>query len=170
MDGCGGFLLLDGNRWTVGGVAPQSPPDICVRADWPRRAGTIVRQGADYFWQPWQTEELQFIPPGNTLPTGGSAAMTLSCPSPLSNSATLALGAPHRMNEHVDGAILVDQTVLMGDNADCHIRTSEFPDRIVMVARDGRWRAKLHDQDVWCELIPNERITLGSLAMTLEPT
>ncbi|WP_145421351.1 hypothetical protein [Planctomycetes bacterium K23_9] len=169
--------MLAGNRWTVGGFDQQSPPDLCVRADWPRRSGTIIRQDADYFWQSWQQDDTSLIQPGNLLPTGGSAAMTLDCPSPLSNSATLSLRGPHRFDGHVDAAILVDQVLLMGPTPNCHIRTIENSDQIVLVARGRQWEAQLKGQqndppenlDSRQPLVPGERIRIGSLAMTLEP-
>ncbi len=94
--------------------------------------------------------------------------MTLNCPSPLSNSAVLAVKPPHRFVGHVDGVILVDQTLLMGAGSDCHIVTREFPDRAVLVNRDGHWLGKLESGREFTELTPGVRITLGSLAMTLE--
>lgn len=162
-------MLLDGSRWTVGGFDQQSPPDICVRADWPRRAGTIIRQAADYFWQPWQSDESLLIKPGNVLPIDGSAAMTLDCPSPLSNSATLSLRGSHRFDGHVDRTILLDQTLLMGSGLDCHIRTTEFSDQVVLINRDGQWLAKPKHQDTLYPLPEGQRVCIGTLAMTLEP-
>ncbi len=169
VDGCGGFLLLDGDRWTVGGIDHASSPDICVRADWPRRSGTIIREGADYFWQPFRGDTRLLIQFGKSLPTGGTAAMTLTCPSPLSNSAVLSLRGPHRFDGHVDAVILVDQVLLMGPKSDCHIRTTEFPDQIVLMLRQGQWQAKIKDQNTFYPLPAGQRVSVGTLAMTLEP-
>lgn len=173
VDGCGGFLLLPGNRWTVGGVDPESFPDICVRADWPRRAGVIDREGADYFWQSEPTNaetntKRELITSGQILPISGSAQMTLDCPSPLSTSATLSLRGQHRFDGHVDRVVLVNETLLVGPAGHCHIRATEFPDQAVLVHRAGIWQAKLDTQTELYPLIPGERITLQSLAMTLE--
>ena len=97
MDGCGGFLLLSGDRWTVGGASHDSDVDICVRADWPRMAGTIEREGEDYFWNGIRsTEGRQWIGRDQTLPIPGSAEMTLGQPRPLCDSAVMLLKAPHR--------------------------------------------------------------------------
>lgn len=169
VDGCGGFLLLPGNRWTVGGWNAQSPPDVCVRADWPRHAGAIDREGADYFWQSSDLDRPRhLITPGQRLPIRGSAQMTLNCPSPLSTSATLSVSAPHRLDGHVDGAILVNETLLVGPTGDCHIRATEFPTRAVLVCRAGQWQAKADGDSGFSQLSPGERTTLNTLAMTLE--
>ena len=173
IDGCGGYLLLPGNRWTVGGIDPQSAPDVCVRADWPRRAGVIDRDGADYFWQSESSTDVsdttrQLIISTQVIPISGSAQMTLDCPSPLSSSATLSLRGQHRFDGHVDSVILVNETLLIGPSRDCHIQSIDFPDRSVLVCRAGRWQAKIDTQSDFHQLVPGKRITLQSLAMTLE--
>ena len=94
--------------------------------------------------------------------------MTLNCPSPLSNSAVLSVKPPHRFVGHVDAVILADQTLLLGANDDCHIVTREFPDRAVLVNRDGKWRGKTDSARDFLEISPGIRFTIGSLAMTLE--
>lgn len=168
VDGCGGYLLLTGSQWSVGGVDPRSPAEICVRTDWPRRAGMIHRKGGDYFWQHANDDTHQLINPKQPLPIGGSAAMTLTCPSPLCNSAVLSIRPPHRFADHIDEVMLVDQTLLMGAGKDRHIVTREFTDEAVLVHRQGSWMGKLNSQGEFEEITPGIRITLGSLAMTLE--
>jgi hypothetical protein len=168
VDGCGGYLLLGGDRWSVGGIDEQSPADISVRTDWPRRAGTIDRVAADYFWQASQGQSRQLINHRKPLPIAGSAAMTLNCPSPLSSSAVLTLAPPHRFAGHVDHVILVDQILLIGGDKDCHVESPEFPDRAVLVNRAGKWLGKLDSGSEFTEITPGIRVTLQSLAMTLE--
>jgi hypothetical protein len=140
-----------------------------VRADWPRYAGKIVRQSADYFWHANQQEKGVLVQSGKPLPIGGSARMTLACPSPLSNSATLTLRGPHRFDGHVDGVVLVDQLLLIGPSLDCHIRASDTEDQVILLRREGQWQSKLKNQDQLHEFPPGKRITVGMAAMTLEP-
>ena len=94
--------------------------------------------------------------------------MTLTCPSPLSTSATLSLRGPHRFEGHVDAVVLVNETLLVGPGSDSHIRATEFPDQAVLVLRDGKWQAKLSSERKFHQLTPGQRVTLQSLAMTLE--
>lgn len=169
VDGCGGFLLLAGNSWSVGGLANGTSADICVRADWPRFAGTIERDGADYFWNGIRSSAgRELINGGQPLPVPGSAVATLEQPSPLSDSAVLKLSVPHRFDQHVDGVVLVNQTMLVGPGPDCHIRCRESTDRAVLTRRGGRWLAKAGLAGDFEELCPGQRTTLRSLALTLE--
>lgn len=176
IDGCGGYLLLTGNRWTFGGVHAHSIADVRVRADWPRVAGRLERQASDYFWcdlsSAVPTEPTRsLIRPGRTLPIVGSARLTLSQPSPLVATAVLQLAAPHRFDEHVDGVILVDQTLLIGPYPECHIRCDPpkdqpIPERLLMTHCGGQWQAGVagHLQP----LIPGQTTQLHSISMTLE--
>ncbi len=181
IDGCGGFLLLTGDRWSVGGPSSQQLADICVRADWPRNAGTIERNSGDYFWRANDNGSpvehghsiansipRALITSGRPLPIPGSACVTLQTPSPLSSSATLTLTAPHRFADHVDGVVLVDQTLLIGPQPDCHIRCHQLDDRIVLTCRGDTWMGKVGLAADFEELVPGNRVTLQSLAMTLE--
>jgi len=94
--------------------------------------------------------------------------MTLNCPSPLCSSAVLSVAAPHRFAGHVDSVILVDQILLIGGDHDCHVDAREFPDRAVLVNRAGKWLGKLDSGSEFTEITPGIRVTLQSLAMTLE--
>ncbi len=181
IDGCGGFLLLAGNHWSVGGLSQAGTADVCVRADWPRYAGSIERAGGDYFWNGARaaaspeltTPEMiarELITSGQTLPVPGSAALTLRQPSPLCDSAVLSLSPPHRFDQHVDGVVLVNETLLVGPTPDCHIRCRESSDRAVLTRRGDRWLAKAGLAGDFEPLEPGQRITLRSLAMTLEET
>ena len=169
MDGCGGFLLLTGGPWSVGGWSQGPKADVCVRADWPRRAGMIQRSGEDYFWidekKPRRSELIQN---GKALPVQGSAVMTLRKPSPLSNSAVLALQAPHRFDDHIDAVVLAGDTVLIGPSDDCHIAYRGIPNRVIVMRKDDCWLAKEGSNGDFQRLLPGERMMLENLAITLE--
>lgn len=169
IDGCGGYLLLTGEEWEVGGAREHESPAISARADWPRKAGKLVREDQDYFWQPAESKQ-QLVIPGTSVPISGSAVMTLNCPSSLSNSAVLTLTPPHRFGGHVDAIILVDKTLVIGPGETNHIRTHHFSDQAVMVKRADGWHAKLATESKFASFsqAPQNRITLGSLVMALE--
>lgn len=169
VDGCGGFLLLSGDQWTVGGLSQGSQADVCVRADWPRMAGTIERSGEDYFWKDLQKpSRRELIQSGQRLPIAGTAVMTLQKTSPLSNSAILKLQAPHRFVDHVDAVVLAGDTVLIGPGVDCHIQYRACSDRAIVTRRGDQWLAKIGLSSDFQPLTPGERTMLGNLAITLE--
>ncbi len=49
IDAVGGYRLLQGDRFTVGGMGGEPRPDIAVRCGWSSRQATLQRIGED-FW------------------------------------------------------------------------------------------------------------------------
>jgi hypothetical protein len=172
VDGCGGYLLISGERWTVGGATSQAhQADIVVRADLPRLAGTLERSGGDYFWKGGrQGDARELVRRGKVLAMEGSARLILDQPSALCDSAILKLEPPHRFDEHVDAVILASDTILLGNGRDCHIRCRESSDRAVLIRRGDRWMAKAGLAGEAIELQPGRRTMLQNLALTLEET
>ena len=169
VDGCGGYLLMTGVRWSVGGLSPVSTVDICVQADWPRLAGQISRRGADYFWQGQKAADQKILlTDGTQVPVDGSALMTLGKPSQLSDTAVLSLNGPHRFDQHVDGVVLVRETILVGPGSDCHLRCRDASDRVVLQLKGNQWYAKAGLLGDFQRLEVGSRVVLQSLAMTLE--
>ncbi|MDB4561263.1 hypothetical protein N9298_00075 [bacterium] len=143
--------------------------DVCVQADWPRLAGQISRRGADYFWQGQNSlESKTLLTDGTPFPIQGSALMTLGKPSQLSDTAVLSLNAPHRFDQHVDGVVLVRETVLVGPGSDCHLRCRGASDRAILQLKDNQWYAKAGLLGDFQKLEVGHRVVIQSLAMTLE--
>ena len=169
IDGCGGYLLVNGVQWSVGGLSRATNADVCVQADWPRLAGQISRRGADYFWQGQNSlESKTLLTDGTPFPIQGSALMTLGKPSQLSDTAVLSLNAPHRFDQHVDGVVLVLETVLVGPGSDCHLRCRGASDRAILQLKDNQWYAKAGLLGDFQKLEVGHRVVIQSLAMTLE--
>ena len=186
VDRCGGFELLIGDRFTIGGSRGERPSQVQVRADWRRCEGTLVRRDGDYFWTPVVDDVRRggrvgerLMRPGDVFPIEGSATLSLSKPSPLSGSAVLSLAPPHRFEHHVDRVILVEQTIWVGPSSSDHIRCSSMDASAVIVIRDGIWRAKLKGHSLGngdakqgghplVNLEPGQRVSLGDIDMMLE--
>ena len=160
---------MTGVRWSVGGLSRASTVDICVQADWPRLAGQISRRGADYFWQGQRAADQKILlTDGTQVPVDGSALMTLGKPSQLSDTAVLSLNGPHRFDQHVDGVVLVRETILVGPGSDCHLRCRDASDRVVLQLKGNQWYAKAGLLGDFQRLEVGSRVVLQSLAMTLE--
>jgi len=191
IDGCGGYRLVVGSRWKIGGpdfgVIEDADPVIRIQADVPRIAGELTRVETDYVWQGASGEDADAKPvlvgPDHPIPMVGSARLFLNVPSPLSPSAVLSLDPPHRFSGHVDGVILVTDTVLIGPGRECHVRCPAMEERCVLSVRQpenttglawGRWGQKKANQ--WRlirsgqppqDLSPNQRLTIQDVSMTL---
>ncbi|TWT80028.1 hypothetical protein CA13_14400 [Planctomycetes bacterium CA13] len=172
VDGCGGFLVLTGDRWTVGGAMVADKNDIAVGADLPRTAGTILRNDDDYFWENNEANTANakpaMIQSGTALPIPGSARLNLHKSSPLSGSAVLTLDPPHRFADHIDAVILADQTILVGPTPECNVRGTMLGGNIVMTRRGNRWYGKVIGTQDLKECPIGERVEIGNVALTWE--
>ncbi len=167
IDGCAGYWLLEGSRWTLGGAAAAGTVEIALLADLPRRAGQIERDGDDFFWLPCDRERV-LLRDTQDLPVGGSARMMFARPSRLCGSAVLRSMPPHRLADHVDGVLLFHQTLLIGPRGDCHVRCPHAESTLVLTRRGPRWLVKPTEGEAFVELMPRARTTIGNVAITLE--
>jgi hypothetical protein len=183
VDGCGGYLLLTGNRWSIGGSGLRSDVDIGLLADCPRRAGEIVCSQGDFFWDDGRkksslrrgsgrsvdaTAAPVWITHGQTLPVPGSARVIFRQPSALCGSAVLGVLPPHRFSDHVDGVILVHDSFLIGPGEDCHIRCDPLTAPVIVTRRGRQWLAKEGPAGDFFELCVETRQSLPLISMTLE--
>ncbi|WP_144058063.1 hypothetical protein [Novipirellula maiorica] len=170
VDGCGGFLILSGDSWTIGGASPAGSSDVRIHSDLPRVAGTLSRREDSYFWEfAGAARPAELILSGHPLSMTGSASLIFRHPSPLSRSAVLTLMPPHRFDGHVDGVILADETLLMGATADCHIKAAHLgSEKVVMTRRGDRWLGKVVGDTELSELTVGQRMEVGEVEMTLE--
>ena len=169
IDGCGGFLLLVGPRVRVGSGASPLHCDISIRADLARTAGMIEREDDDYFWQAGDSaSQRSWIQSGSQVSSLGSARLVLRQPSPLTRTAVLELGSPHRFGEQVDAALLVDGTILIGPTPDCHVRLRRSERTITMVYRSGLWVLRSGTDEAWKHVSLNETLSIDAMSMMLE--
>lgn len=184
VDRGGGFDLRTSPVVNIGGARPGSqtrslastlrpesqPEPIQVFSDWRRDEGQLARRDGDYFWIPvGERSQEQLIRDGQIVPINGSARLRLSKPSILSGSVVLSLEPPHRFAGHVDAAILVEQTVLIGPTTDQHICCPWLDTSVILVFRDGNWQAKQKSHGL-VPVPPGKRVSLGNLDLTMEET
>jgi hypothetical protein len=166
IDGVGGYLLLPGDDWAIGGPTAAGDSEICIQGDLSRREACLRRQDANYVLQPLGTVMLggrrmnrpATLRDGDviTLGTGVSDSRTTSNPvyagqagrgvnleftkpHPLSSSAKLTLDGRHKTCPRSDGVILLADTCILGPNRNCHIATPLADCETVLLFRDGGW-------------------------------
>lgn len=168
VDGVGGFLVLPGQRWTLGGAAAGGQVDIAILADCPRDAGRIERQGEDYGWVD-RDGGRTWLRHGDSLPLAGTARVTFGRPSPLSSSASLRVAPPHRWLEPADAIVLLETSCLIGRGAGNHVVCPQTEDTWTLTLGRGGWKAGRLGSGSWTPLTPGRRTVLGEIAVTLEP-
>jgi len=62
IDSVGGFRLLEGDRFTIGGSGGDDPADIAVRSAWRSQMAMLRRVGDDFWLQRGSTTQTGFAP------------------------------------------------------------------------------------------------------------
>lgn len=193
VDGVGGYLLLPGDDWTIGGPSGSDDAEICVQGDLSRREACIRRQGSDYVLQPLGTvllggrrmnrpamlrdgDLLNLGPVASGSSVGGGVRVEFSKPHPLSASARLTMMGRHRTSPRCDGIILLADTCILGPTRSSHIPTAMAEAEVVLLYREGQWFCRstcegvLDGQSVQgrVNLPAGSRMEVAGLAFTLE--
>lgn len=180
IDSVGGFRLLEGERFTIGGLGGEDPADLAVRSAWRRRVATLQRV-EDEYWLDHEDSGVhaRAVPWGEPISlshrepaTHAEPQLRLHKPSPLSRTAVVTLDPPHRFVSPVDAVLLVDATVLIGQARHHHIRTPQYcGESLVLSKRDDQWRINrsggLPKAASAISIVEGQSIEIDSLVMTL---
>jgi hypothetical protein len=159
VDGVGGFLLLPGDDWTIGGPSGSDEAEICIQGDLTRREACIRRHGNDYVLQPLGTvflggrrmnrpttlrdaDQITLGKAGQQGLAGGTGRgvqIEFTKPHPLSSSAKLILDGRHRSRPRSDAIILLADTCILGPTRASHVSTPLAESEVALLYRDGKW-------------------------------
>jgi hypothetical protein len=185
IDSVGGFRLLEGDRFTVGGLGGDDPADIAVRSSWRTRMATLSRSGDGFWWSPHLPSSPDSAAPSDPLPThplmsgevifpgaqdavpgSGLPHLRFHQPSPLSKTAVLTLDPPYRFVAPVDGILLFDKTILIGPDPTNHIRVSRMTESLIMIKRGNEWTIRQQDSSTR-SMVDGQSVDIGDLVMTI---
>jgi len=180
IDSVGGFQLLEGDQFSVGGLGGDDPADIAIRSAWRSRMAVLSRSGEDFWLKQLISGEaesetsLAMTTSGEVLaidkPTSGAAAneprLRLEKPSPLSRTVVVTLDPPHRFVTPVDAFLLTDKMILIGQDRSNHIRVSRLSEGLIMIKRGDDWTIRKKDSAAQA-MFDGQRIEIAGLAMTI---
>jgi hypothetical protein len=148
VDRGGGYDVLQGQCFSIGGAASSKLADIAVRSPWGRHVATLWRGpggdllcldrgGAAAVATPLGSDqELKFSVDGSL----NEPRLRYQRPCPLSGTAVLTVLPPHRLLGPTDGVILLDQTLLVGPEPFNHVRVAALSSQgWVLFQRQQQW-------------------------------
>ena len=148
VDRGGGYDLLEGDRFSIGGPGGDDPADIAVRYRWGRRVAILIRSaGGDMIRYGTDVAAVTGRPLGHDQPlVFGSASdaalprLRYQRPCPLSGSAVVSVTPPHRMFAPIDASVLFQQTLLLGPESFNHIHVPALsPQGWIVFRRGDQW-------------------------------
>lgn len=179
IDGGGSSLWLAGDRVRIGRAGSSAQVDVAIPADLQGNHADVLRSGDDYFLVAHGVAEVNHRPvqrvllrDNDRIQLGSNAKLTFHKPSARSGSAVLKLHHRCRLPRDVSSVVLFRETALVGPQANCHVRTREGGNQVVVFARDGRFFAReapLGNRGIVGdvkELRQNESVTIGDLRLT----
>ncbi len=149
IDGVGSYLLLAQDRVTVGRAGSSARPDIALSADLEGIHAEILRVDGDYFIVArgevtvgGRSVERHLLADGDEIRLGKRARLTFRMPTSLSSTAILELGSGLRVAGDVKRVILIDEHLLVGVGADCHVQAREVNGPVVLSVDGDGFRLK----------------------------
>lgn len=144
MDGGGSFLLLRGERITIGRAGTGASADLQLISDLSERQAEVIRAGEDYFVVSNSGVELggrpvdhALLQDGDRLRLGRRIRLTFLRPSKKSPTAVLDLGDGVRTTSDCRRVILWSGPLLMGGARECHVRLGPSMGGVILLERDG---------------------------------
>lgn len=145
IDGVGSFLLLRGERVSIGRAGPGATADLRLVSDLSERQAEIIRAGDDCFIASSGGVELAGHPvdyallqDGDRIRLGRRVRLTFLRPSKKSSTAVLDLGDGVRTTTDCRRVILWSGPLIMGSTRECHVRLSPSVGGAILTEREGR--------------------------------
>lgn len=175
IDGAGSFLLLRGDRVSVGRAGPGATADLQLVSDLSERHADIVRAGEDYFVASTSGVELAGHPvehallqDGDRVRVGKRVRLTFRRPSQKSPAAALDLGEGVRTTTDCRRVILWSGPLILGATRDCHIKLGASLGRAVLIERAGRLiLRRLGQTDEVIPLAVGQQVECGDLRLSI---
>jgi len=144
VNGGGSYLLLRGDRISIGRAASQQPADVAIFSDLAERHAHISKVDEDYFLFAGKDVEVggrrtkhQLLRDGDRVVLARRAKFGFRLPSRKSLSAVLDLSDTTKMPNDVRRVILFDRHATIGVGHNSHIRCTTALQTLVLFERDG---------------------------------
>ena len=141
----GSFLLLRGDRTSIGRSGGHRPADLELLSDLSERHAEIVRAGEDYFLVSMAGVELAgravenaLLQDGDRIRLGPRVKLRFGKPSLRSTAAVLDLTDGVRTTSECRRVILWNGPLLLGSTRECHIPIRTAQSTTIIVERDGQ--------------------------------
>ncbi|MGL6076637.1 MAG: hypothetical protein ACRC8S_20980 [Fimbriiglobus sp.] len=135
VDGVGGYLVCLGDRVTIGQATADMMPDIPLFAPIGGLHATLIRTEEGYVLDSQREAKIQGLPTEKGLlrtedriTLGTSCQLIFRKPTTASGTSKLEIASGHRLPWAVDGIILMDQTLILGNTEQVHIPLPCFYD------------------------------------------
>jgi hypothetical protein len=144
VDGGGSYLILPGDRATIGRAVAQRPADIPIFSDLAEQHAVVHRVEDDYFLISSREVEVggrktrhHLLCDGQRVVLGKKAKFTFRVPDPKSATATLELSDTTKMPNDVRRVVLFRHHAIIGTGPGAHLNCRHAATPLVLYERGG---------------------------------
>jgi hypothetical protein len=152
VDGVGSYLILGGDRVTIGRPSTSARPDIALLAELEGVHAEVLRVEQDYFLVPrgpatvgGKPVKRHLLADGDEFVLGARSRLTFRMPTSLSPTAILELGPGLRLEGDVRKVVLLDGHLIIGPGKGCHIETGRAEGRVILSAGAEGFRCRAQE-------------------------
>jgi len=139
VDGVGSYLLLSGERTTIGRIGSSALADIALAGDIEGVHAEILRVEHDWFLVPraptrvgGRAVERHLLADGDRIELSQKVRLDFRLPTSLSSSAVIELPRDQRLPCDARRVILLDGNLILGATTACHVITPDAAARVVL--------------------------------------
>ncbi|HUU82716.1 MAG TPA: hypothetical protein VM243_04350 [Phycisphaerae bacterium] len=180
IDGGGSFLVLRGDRVSLGRAAAKLPADVPIFSDLSEHHAEIARVDDDYFLFATRDIEVggrktrhQLLRDGDRVGLGRRARFTFRLPNRKSPSAILQMSDSTRLPNDVRQVVLLRQTAMLGVGPSVHIACRSAQRGLLLFERAGGLWVQLQGRDGAAEgarpIEIGRTIEMAGVSFTVEP-
>lgn len=145
IEGGGSYLLLRGDRATIGRAVASKPPDIPIYSDLAEHHAELGRIDQDYFLIASREVTVggkptrhHLLRDGDRVVLGRKAKFTFRLPSRKSASAVIDLSDSSKLPHDVRRVVLFADHAVIGSGRNVHVSCSTCTRELVLLVREGR--------------------------------
>lgn len=171
VDGVGGFLVCADSSNSIGQATQQNDVSIPISGDIQQVHAKIQSDDTGHLLHPvgpvsvdqQPVLEPQLLTDNRTFEMGDSVSLRYCKPHPWSTTAVISFESRNRTYPWSDAVLIAGNTIILGPNAQSHIRCTRWEHEVILLRRDDQWHCRSYaDFTIDGETIEMEGILGGN--------
>jgi hypothetical protein len=147
VDGVGGYMACASTFNSVGQSTQQNEVSIPICGDIHQlhaniqsvENGHLLHPVGPVFIDNYPVSEPQLLTDNRTFEMGDSVSLRYCKPHPWSTTAVISFESRNRTYPWSDAVLIAGDTIILGPNAQSHIRCSRWEHEVILLRREGKW-------------------------------
>ena len=150
VDGVGGYMVCGDVENSVGQATQENDVSIPISGDIHQvhakiqtaENGHLLHPIGPVFVEQQPVKYPQLLVDNRTFEMGESVSLRYCKPHPWSTTAVISFESRNRTFPWSDAVIIAGNTIVLGPNAQSHIRCTRWEHEVILLRRDGEWRCR----------------------------